>query len=59
MPNYLKPRASRMNILKMEREYEQALEDANKIYELDPNFPYPALMKLIGELNMLKRWKIK
>jgi Tfp pilus assembly protein PilF len=28
MPNYIKPRASRMNILKMEREYELALEDA-------------------------------
>ena len=48
-----------MNILKIEKEYEQALEDGNKIYELDPNFPYPGLKKLIGELNMLKRWKIK
>jgi Tfp pilus assembly protein PilF len=33
MPNYLKPRASRMNILKKEGEYEQALEDAKIIYE--------------------------
>jgi tetratricopeptide (TPR) repeat protein len=59
MPKYINPRASRMNILKMEREYGQALEDANKIYELDPNYSYPGLKKLIGELNMLKRWKIK
>lgn len=35
MPNYIKPRASRMNILKIEGEYEQALEDAKKIYEID------------------------
>jgi Tfp pilus assembly protein PilF len=28
MPNYINPRASRMNILKIEREYDQALEDA-------------------------------
>ncbi len=31
MPNYIKPRASRMNILKIEGEYELALEDAKKI----------------------------
>ena len=31
-PNYLKPLASRMNILKIEGEYEQALEDAKKIH---------------------------
>jgi tetratricopeptide (TPR) repeat protein len=59
MPNYINPRASRMNILKMEREYDQALEDAKKIYELDPYYPYPGLKKLIAELEMLKKWKIK
>jgi hypothetical protein len=59
MPNYINPRASRMNILKMEREYDQALEDAKKIYELNPYYPYPGLKKLITELEMLKKWKIK
>ena len=33
MPNYIKPRASRMNILKIEKDYFQALEDAKKIFE--------------------------
>jgi hypothetical protein len=32
-----------MNILKIEGQYEQALEDAKNIYELDCNYPYPAL----------------
>ena len=53
MPNYIKPRASRMNILKIEGEYEQALEDAKKIYKLDNSYPYPGLKKLIVELEML------
>ena len=35
MPNSIKPRASRMNILKIEGEYDEALEDAKKIHELD------------------------
>jgi tetratricopeptide (TPR) repeat protein len=59
MPNYLKPRASRMNILKMEKEYLLALVDAKIIFELDPNYPYPGLKKLIVELEMLEKWKIK
>ena len=58
-PNYLKPLASRMNILKIEGEYEQALEDAKKIHELDRNYPYPGLQKLIVELELLKKWKFK
>ncbi len=53
MPQYIKPRALRMNILKIEGQYEQALEDAKKIYQLDPYYPYPGLRKLIGELEML------
>jgi tetratricopeptide (TPR) repeat protein len=32
MPKYIKARASRMNILKIEGEYEKALEDAENIY---------------------------
>ena len=31
-PDYIKPRVLRMNMLKAEGEYEQALEDAKKIY---------------------------
>ena len=48
-----------MNILKIEGEYEQALEDAKKIHELDCNYPYPGLQKLIFELEVLKEWKLK
>ena len=59
MPYYIKPRASRMNILKIEGEYELALGDAKKILELDPNYPYSGLKKLIGELEMLMKWKNK
>jgi tetratricopeptide (TPR) repeat protein len=33
MPNYIKPRASRMDILIIEGEFEKAIEDAKKIYE--------------------------
>ena len=57
MPNYIKPRASRMNILKIEGEYKEALEDAKKIYQIDPNYPYPGLKKLIGELQILIKGK--
>jgi hypothetical protein len=46
-----------MNILKIESEYHLALKDAKKILELDPNYPYPGLKKLIGELEMLIKWK--
>ncbi len=46
-----------MNINKIEGEYEDALEDAKKILELDPNYPYPSLKKLIGELEILIKWK--
>lgn len=59
MPHYLKPRASRMNILKIEGQYDQALEDAKIIYKLDCNYPYPSLKKLIIELEMLCKWKEK
>lgn len=38
-PEYVKPRGFRMKILRDEEEYEQALEDAKKIEELDPVFP--------------------
>ncbi len=38
-PEYVKPRGFRMKILKEEEEYEQALEDAKKIEELDPMYP--------------------
>jgi hypothetical protein len=57
MPNYIKPRASRMNILKIDGEYKEALEDAEKIYQIDPNYPYPGLKKLIGELKILIKGK--
>ena len=53
MPNYIEPLCSRMNIHKIEGEYEQALEDAKKIQDLDPNYPYPGLKKLIWELEIL------
>ena len=46
-----------MNILKIEGEYDLALGDAIKILELDSNYPYPGLKKLIGELEMLMKWK--
>ncbi len=46
-----------MKIHKIEGEYEQALEDAKKIQDLDPNYPYPGLKKLIGELEILVKWK--
>ena len=48
-----------MNIFKIEGEYEQALEDAKKMHELDCNYPYPGLQKLIFELELLKEWKLK
>lgn len=32
-----------MNILKEEEEYDQALADANKILEIEPNFLSPQL----------------
>ena len=57
MPKYIEPLCSRMNIHKIEGEYEQALEDAKKIQYLDPNYPYPGLKKLIGELEILVKWK--
>lgn len=38
-PDYVKPRAFRMNLLKSEEEFEQALEDAKKIDELDHSYP--------------------
>jgi hypothetical protein len=38
-PDYVKPRGFRMKILREEEEYEQALEDAKKIAELDPSYP--------------------
>ncbi len=46
-----------MNILKIEGRYKEALEDADKIYQLDPNYPYPGLKKLIGELKILIKLK--
>jgi tetratricopeptide (TPR) repeat protein len=57
LPKYINPRVSRMNILKIEGNYYQALEDAKKIYELNPNYLYPGLKKLIIELEMLNKWK--
>ena len=57
LPKYINPRVSRMNILKIEGNYYQALKDAKKIYELNPNYPYPGLKKLIIELEMLNKWK--
>lgn len=38
-PDYVKARAFRMKISKEEEEYDQALEDAKKIEEIDPLYP--------------------
>ena len=37
-PTYIKPLYQRMNVLREEEEYEEALADAKKIEELDPGF---------------------
>ena len=37
-PTYIKPLYQRMNVLREEEEYEEALADAKKIEELDPCF---------------------
>lgn len=37
-PEYAKPLYHRMNLYKKEEEYDAAIQDANKILEIDPNF---------------------
>lgn len=49
--DYVKPRGFRMKMLKEEEEYEQALEDAKNIEELDPM--YPGIHKEVKELEKL------
>ena len=46
-----------MKILKEEQEYEQALEDAKKIEELDPM--YPNIHKTVLELDKLQKEKFE
>ena len=55
--DYIKPRVLRMNMLKTEQEYEQALEDAKMIDELDPK--YPDMQKIKGELVQLSKKKLE
>lgn len=56
-PDYVKPRGLRMKILKDEEEYEQALEDAKKIEELEPL--YPGIHKQVIELEKLHKEKFE
>ena len=53
--DYIKPRVLRMKMLKTEGEYEQALEDAKRIDQFNPQ--YPDLNKIIGELVQLQKKK--
>lgn len=46
-----------MKILKEEEEYDQALEDAKKIEELDPM--YPNIHKTVLELDKLQKEKFE
>jgi hypothetical protein len=46
-----------MNLLKSEEEFEQALEDAKKIDELDHS--YPGIHKTIQELERLQKEKFE
>ena len=55
--DYIKPRVLRMNMLKTEGEYEQALEGAKRIDQFDPQ--YPNLNKIIGELVQLQKKKLE
>jgi hypothetical protein len=53
----VKPRGFRMKMLKEEEEYDQALEDAKKIEELDPM--YPGIHKEVKELERLQKEKFE
>ena len=53
----MKPRGFRMKILREEEEYDQALEDAKKLLELDPT--YPGIKKQISELDELQKAKFE
>lgn len=57
-PEYPKPLYHRMNIYKTETEYDLALQDANKILEIDPSFSAPSLKnRIIPELERLQKEK--
>lgn len=56
-PEYVKPRGFRMKILREEGEFEQALEDAKRIEELDPM--YPGIHKQVVELEKLHKEKFE
>ena len=56
-PDYIKPRYERLLISKKEEEYDQALEDAKKILELDPH--YPKINHTINELERLHKEKFE
>lgn len=56
-PDYVKPRAQRMKISREQEEYEQALEDAKKIEEIDPM--HPGIHKQVIELEKLHKEKFE
>ena len=54
---YVKPHYQRMTLLKAEKEYEEALVDAKRIKELDPNFAQ--INKTIIDLEKLQKEKFE
>ena len=59
-PKYAKPLWHRLHIFKTETEYDKALEDANKILEIDPDFNSAQLkLKIIPELEKLQKEKFE
>ena len=56
-PDYVKPRAQRMKIARDQEDFEQALEDAKKIEEIDPM--HPGIHKQVIELEKLHKEKFE
>eukprot|EP00347_Sterkiella_histriomuscorum_P022287 403331017 len=55
--DYVKPRALRMKIHRDEDEFDQALEDAKKIQEIEPS--YPGIHRTVMELDVLQKEKFE